>query len=101
MYLTGLFAFESSEAVHTPVINFLKTFSMTLFRTQFNIQIVFVLAVAAHLYEAILSIGVCKELGCDSKVTIFWFIQSFMYGYGSLGLLYDRKEFMKSLVKSS
>lgn len=103
MYLTGLFALESvdlsgnSKDIFQP----LRSFSYLIFRTQQNLKILFILAVLAHFTEALVAISVCRELKCDFERTIYWFIQTFLYGYGSLGLLYERKEFMKSISKKS
>lgn len=77
--------------------NHYEHFLIGSFSLKKNIQILFVLAVLAHFIEATVALTVCRELKCDNERTFYWFIQTCLYGYGSLGLLYERKEFMKNI----
>jgi hypothetical protein len=107
MTLTAIFAFESPEAAHaTPslslcstVLSSLRSFSYLLFQSQTCIRSVFFAAVGAHVLEACVALYESIALGCSSDRTVLWFLQTVLYGYGSLGLLYERKAWLKKLNK--
>jgi hypothetical protein len=103
MTLTATFAFESPEAVDaSPLLRLLsplRTFSYLIFRSQTAIRSVFFAAVAAHVLEAGVALQVSSALGCSSQTRLFWFVQTVLYGYGSLGLLYERKAWLEKLDK--
>ncbi|KAK5853633.1 hypothetical protein PBY51_014771 [Eleginops maclovinus] len=43
---------------------------------------------AIHLYEAYIAMRMCREKGITNQTTrLQWFIQTFLFGFASLGLL--------------
>jgi hypothetical protein len=99
MLLLSFFALQPEDAVYTiTIVQQLKEFAFWLFRTRFNLQIVLYGAHIAHLYEASVAFKLCRQdLKCSAWNTYAWCVQTSIFGYGALGLLYKRVEFMKRL----
>ncbi len=74
-----------------PVLAPFNDLGLFLFRSQFGIQIVFLLAVLAHVGEAIYAVRVATEKECTNR-KIAWFIQTLLLGYPSLRLLLAREK---------
>jgi hypothetical protein len=49
--------------------------------------IIFVIAIFLHVFEAIIALRTCQKLNIDSTNTRRWFLQTFLLGYLSLGIL--------------
>lgn len=100
MATTGLFAFDSPEMIYSnPILSALKSFSYGVFQSQRVIQYVFYAASLTHLMEACVALKVSSELKCSQQKQIFWFLQTILYGYGSLGMLYERRHWLKSQLE--
>ncbi len=66
---------------------FFHSFAITLFRSQFAIQLVFIAAVIAHIVEAAIAWRTARSVNLSIPVTIAWTVQTFLWGYPSLGTL--------------
>ncbi|XP_063047998.1 transmembrane protein 254 [Engraulis encrasicolus] len=50
------------------------------------------LAWAIHLFEALVAMKICSDKGVESPTArCLWFVQTFLYGFASLGLLIKYK----------
>jgi hypothetical protein len=100
MATTALFAFDSPDTVYSnPILSSLKGFSYGVFQSQRVIQGVFYAATLTHVLEAFVALKVSSELKCCQQKQFLWFIQTLLYGYGSLGMLYERKDWLKNQLK--
>ena len=86
LLLTYHYAFCDSSQVFMPPLFELGLF---LFRSQFGIQIVFLIACLAHIGEAMYAFSVAQSVGC-TNTKIAWFFQTLLLGYPSLRLLLSR-----------
>lgn len=99
MLLLSFFAFEPEDSEYQwNVLKQLKSLAYFLFRCRFNLQLLLAAAHVAHLYETKVAFNLCRnELKCSVWNTYAWCVQTTIFGYGSLGLLYDRVAVLQSL----
>lgn len=80
-------------------MDILQRFALLLFRSQENLKVIFDLAVATHVLEAIYATYICIiDLKCRNT-WYMWSFQTFCLGYGSLQYLIRRKAFTMSKKK--
>ena len=103
MCMLSFFALEQEDASYDwYVFRQLKTLVYFLFRYQVNLQLLLAAAHLSHCLEAIVAYYLCRrELKCSVWNTYAWCIQTCIFGYGSLGLLYARVKFMSHLSISN
>jgi hypothetical protein len=100
MTTTALFAFDSPDTVYSnQILSSLKAFSYGVFQSQRVIQYVFYAATLTHVLEACVALKVSSDLKCCQQKQFFWFAQTVLYGYGSLGMLYERREWLKNQLE--
>jgi nucleoside-diphosphate-sugar epimerase len=96
MGLLALVAFEKlSQLDSCSILISINNFSLLIFKSYYNIKILFYIAWSIHLCEAFYSLYLCYILKCNRK--LLWFIQTFLFGGPSLIHLLRRKEFLKRI----
>lgn len=87
---------NSSSILHSPLIRPINQLAYSIFRNQFNLQIVLLLAIAAHVFESMYAMYLARgRLNCRNT-WLLWGIQTLLLGYPSLQLLMARESFMIS-----
>lgn len=95
LVLFGLWVcFWSGEEASVPmpyaILEPIRSVGLTVFRSAANIRLVFLVAVVAHVAEAIYAYTLVAA-DRDVAFKAFWVIQTFVVGYPSLGLLLNGK----------
>lgn len=96
MGLLTIVAFDLVDTTNHWLMAPVYRLGILLFRSRLGLQIVFALAVLAHVIEAAMALYVAAALGCTNTLWL-WGLQTVILGYPSLRLLHDRQEFMTSI----
>ena len=87
---------NSSSILHSSLISPINQLAYSIFQNQFNLQIVLLLAIAAHVFESVYAMYLARgRLNCRNT-WLLWGIQTLLLGYPSLQLLMARESFMIS-----
>lgn len=85
LVMLGIVAYDPNCCSETSLMSGVKWLALTIFREQIVVQVVFWLAMAAHVGEAIYASNLAYH-HCHNK-WILWGIQTFITGFASLRLL--------------
>lgn len=96
MGFLGLVAYSEpgSAVMRLPVVAQVNWLGLTIFRSQRNLQYVFVAAVATHFFEACAAVWLATVEGCKNTWPAWW-LQTFILGYPSMQLLYRRRKLLQ------
>mmetsp|Transcript_17411 Transcript_17411/g.43385 ORF Transcript_17411/g.43385 Transcript_17411/m.43385 type:complete len:96 (-) Transcript_17411:1774-2061(-) len=75
----------TAESTSLGPLDIVRDFGLTLFRSQFNLQVVFYLAVAAHVVEGALCYKKAVKMG--SSTPVGWGLQTALLGFPSFRVL--------------
>jgi len=85
-----------SSILHSPLVSPVNQLAYIIFQNQFNLQIVLLLAISAHVFESVYAMYLAiRRLDCRNT-WLLWGIQTLLLGYPSLRLLIARESFMIS-----
>jgi hypothetical protein len=73
------------------VLQGINYYILIAFQSQFVLQVIFYLAVAAHVFEAFIALVLSLEMGCRSTY-MYWTLQTLLLGYPSLRLLLIKRQ---------
>lgn len=98
MVLTGIVAFCDAEGavLKSALIRPINALALAIFRSQFNLKILFWTAVLTHVGEACWAVHLAMMAGCFNTWKL-WAVQTFILGYPSVQLLYRRQKFMDKI----
>jgi hypothetical protein len=80
------------------VYSSLEALALLLFRSRLGVQVVFWLAILAHVIESALAVLTARRIGCEGVIVWIWGVQTIFLGFPSLGLLQAREKKMQQLV---
>eukprot|EP01119_Soliformovum_irregulare_P005044 TRINITY_DN1637_c0_g1_i1.p1 TRINITY_DN1637_c0_g1~~TRINITY_DN1637_c0_g1_i1.p1 ORF type:complete len:258 (+),score=41.60 TRINITY_DN1637_c0_g1_i1:86-775(+) len=91
LILFGMFNLWSASHQHdapVAILRPIRDLAFLIFKSQSNLLITWYIANSLHFLEAIWSQMICLQKGFTSPpVRLFWFIQTFLFGYASIGPL--------------
>lgn len=98
MGFLGLVAYNEpgSVVLRMPVVAQINWLGLTIFRSQRNLQYLFVAAVATHFIEACAAVWLAAVEGCTNTLPAWW-LQTFILGYPSMQLLYKRRALLRKV----
>ena len=79
------------------VLQNMNHYIIQAFGSQYILKIIFIGAVAIHVFEAIIAYILSTRMGCTNTY-IFWTFQTLLIGYPSLRLLLQRRECMNRVL---
>jgi len=85
---------DPMSILHSPFISPINQLAYFIFQNQFNLQIILILAIVAHILESMYAMILARgKLDCRNTWYL-WVIQTLLLGYPSLRLLIERERFM-------
>mmetsp|Transcript_19228 Transcript_19228/g.30253 ORF Transcript_19228/g.30253 Transcript_19228/m.30253 type:complete len:131 (-) Transcript_19228:197-589(-) len=70
-----------------PLVYWFRNIGLLIFRSERNLQIVFLLANITHFFEALYAASLSMKANFPWQSTAMWFVQTFMVGYPSIKLV--------------
>ena len=83
----------------TSILKNINYYILVVFGSQFTLQVMFKVAAAIHIIEAVIAFALSIEMGCTNTFPL-WTLQTLLLGYPSLRLLLRRRKSMAQIEPS-
>jgi hypothetical protein len=97
MILLGLVAFKTTDYTdsihHMYLLAPVEWLALAIFRTRFNLQMIFYAAVGVHVFEGLYAYSIARSF-CKNTAEL-WLLQTTVLGFPSLRLLLDKVQMEK------